>query len=92
MHFEKPGDLTSMYLAQTAWQYDDVEHHEMNTVRTRAIGKRCSSCPGGYPVFFQGHSIENGSESGGYLDTSWNRQYGTQCNGRKGPRISASGQ
>lgn len=37
--------LTSMQLAQTAWQYEDVEHYEMNTVRKRwPSGKRCSSC------------------------------------------------
>lgn len=29
-----------MQLAQTAWQYDDVEHYEMNTVRNEvAIGE-----------------------------------------------------
>ena len=33
--------LTSMQLAQTAWQYDAVERYEMNTVRNEvAIGKQ----------------------------------------------------
>ena len=37
--------LTSMQLAQTAWQYEDVEHYEMNTVRNEvAIGEEVSSC------------------------------------------------
>lgn len=51
--------LTSMQLAQTAWQYDDVEHYEMNTVRNEvAIGEEVFQLSKDTQYFSQGHSIE----------------------------------
>ena len=51
--------LTSMQLAQTAWQYDDVEHYEMNTVRNEvAIGEEVFQLSRDTQYFSQGHSIE----------------------------------
>ena len=61
-----------MQLAQTAWQYEDVEHYEMNTVRNEvAIGEEVFQLSRDTQYFPMGHSIEkNGSESGGYSDVS----------------------
>lgn len=51
--------LTSMQLAQTAWQYEDVEHYEMNTVRNEvAIGEEVFQLSKDTQYFSQGHSIE----------------------------------
>lgn len=51
--------LTSMQLAQTAWQYEDVEHYEMNTVRNEvAIGEEVFQLSRDTQYFSQGHSIE----------------------------------
>lgn len=51
--------LTSMQLAQTAWQYDDVERYEMNTVRNEVtIGDEVFQLSKDTQYFSQGHSIE----------------------------------
>lgn len=51
--------LTSMQLAQTAWQYDNVERYEMNTVRNEVtIGGEVFKLSGDTQYFSQGHSIE----------------------------------
>lgn len=51
--------LTSMQLAQTAWQYDDVERYEINTVRNEVtIGEEIYKLSGDTQYFSQGHSIE----------------------------------
>lgn len=51
--------LTSMQLAQTAWQYDAVERYEMNTVRNEvAIGGEVFQLSKDTQYFSQGHSIE----------------------------------
>lgn len=51
--------LTSMQLAQTAWQYDSVERYEMNTVRNEvAIGGETFKLSKDTQYFSQGHSIE----------------------------------
>lgn len=48
-----------MQLAQTAWQYEDVEHYEMNTVRNEvAIGEEVFQLSKDTQYFSQGHSIE----------------------------------
>ena len=50
--------LTSMQLAQTAWQYEDVEHYEMNTVRNEvAIGEEVFQLSKDTQYFSQGHSL-----------------------------------
>lgn len=51
--------LTSMQLAQTAWQYDAVERYEMNTVRNEvSIGDEIFQLSKDTQYFSQGHSIE----------------------------------
>ena len=51
--------LTSMQLAQTAWQYDNVERYEMNTVRNEvSIGGEVFKLSGDTQYFSQGHNIE----------------------------------
>ena len=51
--------LTSMQLAQTAWQYDAVERYEMNTVRNEVtIGDEIFQLSKDTQYFSQGHSIE----------------------------------
>ena len=51
--------LTSMQLAQTAWQYDAVERYEMNTVRNEVtIGDEVFQLSKDTQYFSQGHSIE----------------------------------
>lgn len=51
--------LTSMQLAQTAWQYDAVERYEMNTVRNEVtIGGEVFQLSRDTQYFSQGHSIE----------------------------------
>lgn len=51
--------LTSMQLGQTAWQYDDVERYEMNTVRNEvSIGGEVFQLSKDTQYFSQGHSIE----------------------------------
>lgn len=51
--------LTSMQLAQSAWQYDDVERYEMNTVRNEVtIGEESFQLSKDTQYFSQGHSIE----------------------------------
>ena len=51
--------LTSMQLAQTAWQYDNVERYELNTVRNEVtIGEEVFQLSKETQYFSQGHSIE----------------------------------
>lgn len=51
--------LTTMQLAQTAWQYDAVERYEMNTVRNEvSIGDEIFQLSSDTQYFSQGHSIE----------------------------------
>lgn len=51
--------LTSMQLAQTAWEYDNVERYEMNTVRNEVtIGEEVFKLSKDTQYFSQGHSIE----------------------------------
>ena len=51
--------LTAMQLAQTAWQYDDVERYELNTVRNEvSIGGEVFQLSEDTQYFSQGHSIE----------------------------------
>ena len=51
--------LTSMQLAQTAWQYDNVERYELNTVRNEVtIGEETFQLSSDTQYFSQGHSIE----------------------------------
>lgn len=51
--------LTSMQLAQTAWQYDDVERYEMNNVRNEVtIGGEVFQLSKDTQYFSQGHNIE----------------------------------
>ena len=51
--------LTSMQLSQTAWQYDDVERYELNTVRNEvSIGGEVFQLSRDTQYFSQGHSIE----------------------------------
>lgn len=51
--------LTTMQLAQTAWQYDDVERYELNTVRNEvSIGGEVFQLSKDTQYFSQGHSIE----------------------------------
>lgn len=51
--------LTAMQLAQTAWQYDDVERYELNTVRNEVtIGGEVFQLSKDTQYFSQGHSIE----------------------------------
>lgn len=60
-----------MQLAQTAWQYDDVEHYEMNTVRNEvAIGEEVFQLSKDTQYFPRDTALKNGSESGGYPDIS----------------------
>ena len=48
-----------MQLAQTAWQYDDVERYELNTVRNEvSIGGEVFQLSEDTQYFSQGHSIE----------------------------------
>ena len=51
--------LTSMQLAQTAWQYDSVERYELNAVRHEvSIGGETYKLSKDTQYFSQGHSIE----------------------------------
>ena len=51
--------LTSMQLAQAAWQYDDVERYELNNVRNEvSIGGEVFQLSKDTQYFSQGHSIE----------------------------------
>ena len=51
--------LTSMQLAQTAWQYDSVERYELNVVRHEvSIGGETYKLSKDTQYFSQGHSIE----------------------------------
>ncbi len=51
--------LTTMQMAQTAWQYDAVERYEMNTVRNEvSIGDEIFQLSSDTQYFSQGHSIE----------------------------------
>ena len=51
--------LTSMQLAQTAWQYDNVERYELNAVRHEVnIGGETYKLSKDTQYFSQGHSIE----------------------------------
>ena len=51
--------LTSMQLSQTAWEQDQVERYEMNTVRGEVtIGSEVYKLSSDTQYFSQGHSIE----------------------------------
>ncbi len=51
--------LTTMQLSQSAWQYDDVERYELNTVRREVtIGGEVFKLSRDTRYFSQGHSIE----------------------------------
>ena len=51
--------LTSMQLAQTAWQYDNVERYELNAVRHEvSIGGETYKLSEDTQYFSKGHSIE----------------------------------
>ena len=56
---KKQKHLTTMQLAQTAWQYDNVERYEMNTVRNEvSIGGEVFQLSDATQYFSRGHSIE----------------------------------
>ena len=51
--------LTTMQLSRSAWQYDDVERYELNTVRREVtIGEEVFKLSRDTRYFSQGHSIE----------------------------------
>ncbi len=51
--------LTTMQLSETAWEYDNVERYEMNTVRNEVtIGGEVFKLSRDTRYFSQGHSIE----------------------------------
>ena len=51
--------LTTMQLSRSAWQYDDVERYELNTVRREVtIGEEVFKLSQDTRYFSQGHSIE----------------------------------
>ena len=51
--------LTTMQLSRSAWQYDDVERYDLNTVRREVtIGEEVFKLSRDTRYFSQGHSIE----------------------------------
>ena len=51
--------LTTMQLSRSAWQYDDIERYELNTVRREVtIGEEVFKLSRDTRYFSQGHSIE----------------------------------